>query len=114
MSETSILWLKALIIEMGSCPLVYVWMVIYVKIQLFVGRNTKGNKKEALTLMFWAIFSPGLVIPYGVTLRLGYYHYGEKTDWAYIIWVTILLILYLTPSFFYFYKRWPELKRVGF
>ena len=115
MSETSILWLKALIIEMGSCPLMYVWMVIFVNILIFIGRNTKGEKKQALWLIICVIFLPFIVISYVFLLRLGYLHYGEKTDWAFFIWVTFLHILALTPSYLYmFRKRRSDLLRVGY
>ena len=114
MIDPSNIWLKALIIEMGSCPLMYVWTVIYVNIQIFIGRNIEGNKKFALWLIIVVIFVPCIFIPYVFALRLGDFHYLEKRDWAFFIWVTVLLILSLTPSALYFFKRRRDLKRVGF
>ncbi len=117
MIDPSNIWLKALIIEMASCPLIYVWMVIYVNIQIFIGRNTEGNKKLALWMIIVVIFVPFIFIPYAFAIRLGDFHYGEKHhwhDWAFLIWVTVLLILSLTPSALYFFKRGRDLKRVGF
>ena len=114
MIDPSNIWLMALIIIMPSCPLMYVWTVIFVKVQIFIGKNIEENKRFALWLIIAAIFAPGILGPYLVTLRLGYFHYGEKTDWAFFIWGTILFILSLTPSIIHAYKRRYDLKEVGY
>ena len=114
MSETSDIWLNALIIELASCPLMYVWTVIGVNIQIFIGRNIEENKRFALWLIIAAIFAFCIFIPWLVALRLGDFHYGEKQDWAFFIWVTFLHIVSLTPSILYVFKRRHELKEVGY
>ena len=115
MIDPSNIWLKALIIEVASCPLMYVWTVIFVNIQIFIGRNTGRNKRFALWLIIVAIFAPGILTPWMVALKFGNVNFVEKHDWAFFIWVTFLLILSLIPSYLYmFRKRRRDLKEVGY
>lgn len=114
MIDPSNIWLKALIIEMASCPLIYACMVIAVNIQIFIGRNIGVNKRFALWLIIVAIFAPFISTPYIFALRLGDFQYGEEHDWAFFIWVTILFILSLIPSALHVYKRRHDLKEVGY
>ncbi len=113
MSDPSIMWLKALIIAVASCPIVFVWIVIYVNLLIFIGRNTKENIKQTLAMTVGIIFASCVLIPWLFALRLQGYAPQENFDWAFLVWVTILHILSLSPSYIYLFKRRPDLERVG-
>ena len=112
------IWLNVFIIAIAFSPLIYVFMVLYVKALIFIGRRTKKNIKLALSWSVCIMFLPIILGPLMVLLELGDLKTNNGWDfdsWAFVIWVAITYALCLTPSILYMYKkRLPHLEKLGY
>lgn len=109
------IWLKLLIIEIALSPLIYIMTIMYVKALIFIGRNTKGIIKTTLLIINVAVYIPFVLAPMFVPLIFEDIKFKVQHNDVFLMWILMLFILSLSPSFFYFYKkRRRELEESGF
>ena len=114
MSEISIIWLKALLIEMASCPLMYVCTVFNVHIKIIVVRNVKGVLRLVLFLIVGLTQGVVWILPMYLAAISGLSpNQSGSVRLAFIIWVSVLHVLSVSPAFWYHLKRLKQLEEPG-
>ena len=122
MSEISIIWLKALVIELVSAPWMYVCMFLYINLIFIASRNTKGNLRGVTPPIVRTLFPPFFVIPmfflviplfFALKLGVGVVPYSHNAHWVFLLFVVILHALSVSPALWYLRKRWSDLEELG-
>ena len=105
MSETSIIWLKVLLIYVAACPLVYVWSVLFANRLIIIDRKTKGTIQQTLKLIAVFTWITGVMSPMLLGAKVGSQIYYDDFYWAFLIWIGVLHILSVAPSIWYLHEK---------
>ena len=104
MSETSVIWLKVLIIEVAAFPLMCASLVILAKTRIIIVRKTKGTIQQTLELIAAFTWLPAFMSPLLLGAMVGAPHPSGIVRWAFFIWLFALYGLSAITSFFWYMR----------